>query len=413
MDLDSRKTIEALRAGVPNRDAVRQLGCNAPTIEGRFRDLLEACTSKSDDGQQVHGFAVQGDFGSGKSHLLEYLQHIAIQHHFVVSKIVISKETSLADLRRLFEAAANQARVPNHLGTGLDRVAQSLDFRSPSCANFFPSLAESELAPHFQATVWLYDHLGSDDNEFSESIVRFWCGSPLRATDLKRKLREMGQQATYDIHGLPLQRELALQRFRFGSKLVRAAGYKGWIILIDEVELVGRYGLKSRARAYEQLAWLCGKMQDAPGNGVPGLAAVAAITSDFDSSVLNRDREDVPNKLRSTGRDGDDALATAADRGIRFLLRDRLSLPPVSPDAVSKVHDQLQKIYADAFDWNAPPLPSPPIRTSAVMRPLVRRWITEWDLLRLFPGTAPDVEFTPVTPEQYSEDSDVEAYAEE
>ena len=36
------RAIEALRAGVPNRDAVRELGCSQPVIENRFFELMNA-----------------------------------------------------------------------------------------------------------------------------------------------------------------------------------------------------------------------------------------------------------------------------------------------------------------------------------------------------------------------------------
>ena len=46
MNLDNRITqrraIEALRAGVPNRDAVLALGCTQPEIERKFRQQLQS-----------------------------------------------------------------------------------------------------------------------------------------------------------------------------------------------------------------------------------------------------------------------------------------------------------------------------------------------------------------------------------
>ena len=48
---------------------------------------------------------VAGGFGSGKSHLLEYFKHIALEENFVCSKIVISKETPLYNPTRVYQAA--------------------------------------------------------------------------------------------------------------------------------------------------------------------------------------------------------------------------------------------------------------------------------------------------------------------
>jgi hypothetical protein len=42
------------------------------------------------------------------------------------------------------------------------------------------------------------------------------------------------------------------------------------------------------------------------------------------------------------------------------------------------------------------------------MRPLVRRWITEWDILRLYPGSRVQIEETPITGHGYNEDPDLD-----
>jgi DNA replication protein DnaC len=93
----NRRAIEALRNGVPNRDAVTVLGCNQPEIEDKFRQQLQKIKQAVANGGKNEGLLVAGDFGSGKSHLLEYLMHLALEQNFVCSKVVISKETPLFD----------------------------------------------------------------------------------------------------------------------------------------------------------------------------------------------------------------------------------------------------------------------------------------------------------------------------
>src|SRR4051794_575497 len=96
-----RRTIEALRSGVPNRDAVYELGSSQDEIEARFDELLADVSQKGGN----RGLLVGGDFGTGKSHLLEYLQHVASAQRFVASKIVISKETPLHDPVKVYRTA--------------------------------------------------------------------------------------------------------------------------------------------------------------------------------------------------------------------------------------------------------------------------------------------------------------------
>jgi hypothetical protein len=46
------------------------------------------------------------------------------------------------------------------------------------------------------------------------------------------------------------QPDLTRQRLRFVPRLIAAAGYSGWVLLLDEVELVGRYSVLQRRRSY-------------------------------------------------------------------------------------------------------------------------------------------------------------------
>ena len=95
---------------MPNRAAVRLMGIGESGIEHAFDALLQRA---ADDGGAAHpGLGVAGGFGTGKSHLLTYLAEVARTHNFVVSRVVISKETPLADPARVFEAAMRGAALP-------------------------------------------------------------------------------------------------------------------------------------------------------------------------------------------------------------------------------------------------------------------------------------------------------------
>src|SRR5271168_1023767 len=109
---ESRRAIEALRAGVPNRAAIRLLGTAEGEIRMCFLDNLRRCREKLLDDGQPKGQVIAGGFGAGKSHLLGYLQEVALNDNFVVSWVVISKETPLFDLGKLYVSAMRNATVP-------------------------------------------------------------------------------------------------------------------------------------------------------------------------------------------------------------------------------------------------------------------------------------------------------------
>ena len=67
----ARGAIEALRAGVPNRAAIRLLGERDGALGNSFLDSLGHGARGLDQGRQAEGSLVWGGFGAGKSHLLE------------------------------------------------------------------------------------------------------------------------------------------------------------------------------------------------------------------------------------------------------------------------------------------------------------------------------------------------------
>ncbi|MBI5949577.1 MAG: DUF2791 family P-loop domain-containing protein [Chloroflexi bacterium] len=407
----NRRAVEALRAGVPNRDAVSQLGCHHPGIEAKFDSLLGTVTKSLHESTPLRGILISGGFGSGKSHLLQYLQHHAIESGYACSKIVISKETPLYDPAKVFRAAAAELRVPKRSGSGLTNVASALDFGSKEYGKFFhwADPLQSHLAAQFAGSLYVFQNGG--DAEFRDRIVRFWSGDKLVNAELKLKLRLLGQGTTYPLQALPRAAELAFQRFQFASRLIAAAGHKGWILLVDEVELIGQYSFKQRARAYAELARWMGQLDDSADGVFPGIGCVLAITSDFESAVITagkNDKEMVPGKLNASVKDEDHLLATRAERGMRSAMKETTALGQVTAEQVRSTHERLAEIYERSFGWTPPPLlKEPQLDLTSVMRQFVRRWITEWDLKRIY-GATPNVVDTPLGQSSYEEDPDLE-----
>lgn len=410
--LHARRAVEALRAGVPNRDAVRALGALQPQLEERFRQQLTAMAAGGDDpdaGRPPTGLLIAGDFGDGKSHLLEYFQHLALEARFVCSKVVISKETPLYDPAKLYRAAVQSAIVPGKTGWAVTEIAASLDPAGAAYADLvqWVNRPETGLNARFPATLFLYSQV--KDPEVQDRIIALWSGDPLNVGQLRAWLRAQGEAATYKLESVPA-RELPLQRFKFLARLIVAAGYAGWVLLVDEVELIGRYSFKRRARSYAELARWAGKL---PGQAFPGLSGVFALTADFDSAVLqNRnDAEAIPGKLRASGVEADRVLAGQAERGMRLIAREAVRLRPPGRAALEAIRARVRAIHGQAYGWSPPALDDAEQLATTRMREYVRRWITAWDLQRLYPGYAVQTVAQELRPD-YSENTDLEAPAE-
>jgi hypothetical protein len=405
--VECRRAIEALRAGVPNRDAVLALGCEQPAIEERFRDQLRKVREGGTRGAQVPGLLVAGDFGAGKSHLLEYLQHIAMEANFVCSKVVISKETPLHDPVKFYRSAIHAAAVPGRKGAALREVAMALGLNPPNKA--YGDLCswvhdpDCKLDSRFAATLFLVKHLSRAEEELDQ-IIRFWSGERIGAGELKRLLKACGERATYRIERAK-QRDLAIQRFQFVPRLMVAAGYSGWVLLVDEVELIGRYSPLQRGKSYAELARWAGRL---PNQHVACLTGVFAITSNFEGEVLEdkNDLDSVPHKLRDRGLE---ELAEYAERGMKFIQKERSRLKSPDREAIPRIGQKVREIYARAYDgWEAPEMPYSRQSTSTVLRQYIKSWINQWDLERLYGYRGHPVVKPEETETDYMEDSDLE-----
>ena len=411
--LARRRAVEALRSGVPNADAVIALGSGQGDIEDRFTGLLEDIGGPRNGSGGRSGRAsmlLGAGFGEGKSHLLTHLGHLATSAGFVVSTVVISKETPLHDPAKVLRAAVESAVAPGGARDVVAEAAAALDTDGPGYAELLRWLRGPgrDMNERFDATLLLHQRLGGDapgaDEEFLDTIVRFWSGDPLLMPDLRRQLKAVGEAKAFKFSPIKI-RDLARQRLRFLPRLLRAGGHNGWVVLFDEVELIGRYSLLQRGRSYAELArWLDGDPDDV---GEP-LVTVAAITDDFEAAVLSgkNDREVLPSRLRDKQTDEYAEMAALAEVGMRHIERDLLPLVPPDEAELDRAYRTLRRLHGGAHGWEPPDVAGLEQLGATRMRQYVRAWINEWDLVRLDPGYRPITDVVDI-PGDYRENAEL------
>ncbi len=397
-----RRAIEALRAGVPSREAVAATGSGQAAVEDRFAALRDAAAAGD-----PAGLLLGGGFGAGKSHLLEHLARLALEAGFTVSRVVISKETPLYDPAKVFAAAAESAVMSGRPRPAIVEACAAIDPDSRAYAELlrWATSASSGLNERFPATLELYAQVRQRDAAFANTIVRFWSGDPIAVPELRRRLKEIGD-ARPSLSPVTV-RELGGQRLRFAAKLFTAAGSAGWVILFDEVELIGRYSLQQRARSYAEIArWVRGEHG---GPGVP-IAAVLAMTDDFEAAVITgrNDRELVPEKLRAKQTPEAAALAAAAVQGMKIIDREMQLLTAPDEAELAAAYARLKELHGEVFGWLPPDVSGLERLGATRMRQYVRTWINEWDLIRLDPSYQPETEMIDIASD-YREDPDLEA----
>lgn len=381
--LTAQRAIEALRNGVPNADAVRALGCMQPQALDRFRKQLDRLASGSSDLEPpfVPGTLIAADFGVGKSHTLSYFEQEALSRNFVVSRLVISKETPLYNPAKLFQAAVREARLPESRGSLLHELALRVDYQSERAQAFVEWSKRGQPYGMLAASVLIEER--SSNAELKEQIVNWWSGEKLTVQSIRAGLNELGKPRAFDIKAVS-EADLAPVRFGFAVRLARAAGFNGWVLLIDEVELVARYSLLQRARSYAELARWLGAI---PDKGVPGITTVAAISDDYEINVLKErnDKEKALDRLTQAGDQRGLAQALMAKIGLELITSPSVvRLHPPNDDTLAVSFKRLCKLYETAYGHIPDGRLSLEGASHQAMRSYVRRWISNWDLDRLY-----------------------------
>lgn len=380
----ARRIVEALRSGVPSRDAVAALGSGQSAAEDRVLAMLSGSARDGAD----HGMLLGGGFGSGKSHLLEHLAALAGREDWVVSIVAVSKETPLYDPVKVSRAALAGAVLPaGGVGEALVETTAELDVESPAFSELL-RWCSAALDERFATSLGLFARTRETAPDIADALVRFWGGAPVKATELRKWAKKHGEPRP-ELGTISI-RELARQRMRFLARLFAVPGRAGWLVLFDEVELIGRYGTISRARSYAEVADWVRPEQDVAN---APLRSVLAMTDDYAAANLaatgKGDREKVPDLLRGRATPEADVLRGRAELGMRLIEREMLRLEPPREDDLAEAYQQLRRLHGEAFGWDPPDVPGLERLGTTRMRQYVRAWINEWDLVRLDPEYAP------------------------
>jgi hypothetical protein len=394
-----RRAIEALRAGVPNGDAVRALGSDQSEILAEFETKLGNAAEM--DARQATGFVMTGSFGSGKSHLVEELHQLALARNYVSSKIAISKETPLHLPQRVVQAAVGAMQAKDKPDGVLMDMVLTHKSDKPTAQDFhrWCGSRQSGVSVMFRSLLDLRD-VGIESLEAVDLLIRYFSGETIPISTIRHQLADAGLSSPVEV--VPAV-DRPWQTVRFLSRFCQVSGYRGWVIFLDEAELISKYGPISRARAYDQLGRWLGLR---PGHRVPGIAVVATVINDFVWEVLGQkgDKWQVPELLGRGRRPSDmDAVPYAVDA--MQAIDDALELAAMTRENLAKAHTILREAHSRAYEWDAPKL-DVEYRRRDPMRHYVRRWINEWDLRRLY-GREASLEFGgEVIDVSYDEDDD-------
>ncbi|MCY0878803.1 MAG: DUF2791 family P-loop domain-containing protein [Firmicutes bacterium] len=329
-----RVMVEGLRSGIPYPEVARSLTVGQAALLEEFTGWLDLVA----EGRRpkLWGKILRAQYGEGKTHLLYALRDLAGERGWVVSLVSISKETPLKPLERIYAKIVDSVMRPGHSLAGLEPLV-----REALAAPYVLSEARAlDLSPRV-AAVW--DNLSRQSEGFDELIADL-SGYFLKVSDLKR------------IHRANFQRPLALPRpslrddipsyLRLVNWLIQKAGYSGWLLLFDEVELIGKFGRGERAQSYANLGRLLAGVADRT-------LSVWAVAGNFQTDVIDtrNELEEVPKWLAARPAwAGEVHFATLA-------LEELVSaapLPPLSLADLKRLVATLYDLHREAYVWDPP-----------------------------------------------------------
>ncbi|MDR2354603.1 MAG: ATP-binding protein [Clostridiales Family XIII bacterium] len=242
-DYQSGRIIEALRSGIPSREVSYCFSSARPKLMREIEDALEALEENRCSGGRI----ISGKYGEGKTHLLNTVFNMARERNMVVSTLTLSKESPLSSLHLLYPKILQGTYLPDRLRPGISAAFEQLSAGNPIVAPLL-EYCLTKLTCNKLYYV-LKSYLGTQDDEEKYLLPGDIEGNFMANATIRQIYRRIyGESAVFNV-AFAKSRHIQ-DYFAFLSHLFLSLGYKGWVLLFDEAELIGRLGKKARQKAY-------------------------------------------------------------------------------------------------------------------------------------------------------------------
>lgn len=374
--LQERMAIEALRAGVPSRSAVAEVG----TTQHRIVEEFDHTMRQANNDEARRPLVLNGGFGAGKSHVLQYLRAQAQEAGFVTSLVAIGPETPPNSPHLLLRALADASEAPGHVGRATREIATTHRVDTPAFADFRAWVEGSPFEDRFKALVCLYEE-HYPDTEFRIRVGEDLAGKALPGGVLASKLKEVKKASAYVLRSGTTFPSTADQRMRLLARFFRSCGFKGWAVFLDEVEVMDRLTVRQRMSSYLTFGTLAAIAETADSAFVPVFALTPVI-----SKRLQDDREKVQGGVFFPDRE----VRDLALRGLAVFER-QLDVVPPTPDEMQGILYKVRTLYEHAYGvpTGEPTLDHEDYGNS--LRRIIRKCIAQWDLGAYYEGEEAEI----------------------
>ena len=392
-DFNARHVVEALRSGVPSRAVGEYFSEARPAMMKRIRDALEGVSS----GGRSAGMIFTGRYGEGKTHLLNTVFSMAAQSNMAVSMISLGKESPVDKPWLLYQKLAANTYLPGARQPGFRSALEEL---TPGSAVTGELLAyasrELDTDRHYFLLKAL---LNTQEEEERAAFLADLEGAFATGAAIKRSFRRITGAAAKFSQPFSKRRH-SMDYFYFLSHLFRALGCSGWVILLDEAELIGRMGKAARGRSYRQMDALLH-----PDPRLEATFTLFAMSSSYAEDVIDRKHEFENVKAQFAEDPG--ALKAAGDTLNAILSAPELA--PLNRDEILNVLSSIQDFHSRAYDWHPQVEPESIFRATEaggyLLRTKIRAAIEFFDQLYQY-GEAGQTRITALGKESFEEEEE-------
>ncbi len=349
---DNRKqaiaVVESLRAGIPTRASTRELSDLRPSLTKPIKQDLAQLAQ----GNIPKGRLVWGAYGQGKTHALTTIEHLALDLGFAVSRVSLSREVSCHHLFNFYGRVASAIRTPKSQILGIQQALNKKDPRD---------LPDSRIQDHNRyihpLPAFVLEDYFHTTGEEQDLLYGDLMGTRLGMPDLRRIHRNCREETLPRFESTFGVNKHGSAYFGVMADVLAWCGYKGWVILIDEVELIGRLGKVGRLDAYRNLNWLLNWSETMPypiytvGVVASNLRDEVWFSSDSTQSA-KKDRRQIPElAAQKLGQEAETEMNNFFDLAI-----DSKQCPTteyLSQGEVSKLLESLVERHRIAYAWDA------------------------------------------------------------
>ena len=331
-DFEARHMIEALRSGVPSRAVGQYFSEARPKIMKEISDHLDQVCEQG----KSSGMVICGKYGEGKTHLLNTVFNLAHSNNMVVSYLSLSKETPMDKLYLVYQKLIQSTYLPQREQPGFLSELDKISAKSPT-ANEMLLYAAKQLET--DKLYYLFrSYLNTEDADEKFLLQADLEGDFVANASLKKIYRRIfNQPVKYNVNFTKTKH----CRFyiSFMSHLFTQMGYKGWAILIDETELMGRLGRKARLNAYRNMAGFL-----LPDQCPEMTFSIFALSASYVEDVIEGKHEYM--NLEEIYPEEQEPARSVLD-----MLTKAPQLLPLTKEEINEVLCKIQDFHGKAYEW--------------------------------------------------------------